>query len=401
MSDERKKPKPKSRRFIYFLLRKAAFIYSRLFLGYRCKDKYKIKKGESVVVLCNHQTDADPFCVLTSFNRPVFPVATDNIFAGKFRAKFFSSLGVIAKKKGISDIRAAAKMREVIKNNGSLLFFPEGNRSFCEFQFYISPSTAKLLKTFKATVVLFNLYGGTGISPRFKNKNRKGKFTGKIKRVLKYEDYALMSDEALNELIKAELRVFDSESGLLYKSKRRAEFLERMFFVCPVCGKKETLFSKGNYLFCRSCGTKTEYTEDLHLKSENPAFPFTKVIDYWNFQKRYILNLNIIHGEDIFTDKNVKVVSADPYRKRQVLYKGDIRLDDCFLYFGNNKFDIRGIEMVSVISGRTVTFLLNGNNYVLRGDKRFNPLKYAFIFNRLETEMKKTGADLFFNLKEN
>ena len=168
-----------------------------------------------------------------------------------------------------------------------------------------------------------------------------------------------------------------------------------------MCGKKETLFSKGNYLFCRSCGTKTEYTEDLHLKSENPAFPFTKVIDYWNFQKRYILNLNIIHGEDIFTDKKVKVVSADPYRKRQVLYKGDIRLDDCFLYFGNNKFDIRGIEMVSVISGRTVTFLLNGNNYVLRGDKRFNPLKYAFIFNRLETEMKKTGADLFFNLKEN
>ena len=242
MSDERKKPKPKSRRFIYFLLRKAAFIYSRLFLGYRCKDKYKIKKGESVVVLCNHQTDADPFCVLTSFNRPVFPVTTDNIFAGKFRAKFFSSLGVIAKKKGISDIRAAAKMREVIKNNGSLLLFPEGNRSFCEFQFYISPSTAKLLKTFKATVVLFNLYGGTGISPRFKNKNRKGKFTGKIKRVLKYEDYALMSDEALNELIKEELRVFDSESGLLYKSKRRAEFLERMFFVCPRVRQKRNAF---------------------------------------------------------------------------------------------------------------------------------------------------------------
>ena len=401
MSKKHRKYNQNRYRFIYFLLRGAVFVYTRLFLGYRCKDKYKIKKGESVVVLSNHQTDSDPFCILTSFNRPVHPVATESIFAGKFRAKFFSSLGVIAKKKGVSDLRTAVKIRNVVESGGSILMFPEGNRSFCEFQFYISDDTAKLLKVLKPTIVLFNLCGGTGKAPRFKNRNRKGQFTGKIKRVLKYEEYSLMKDDELNELIKNELRVFDSESGLLFKSKKRAEYLERTFFVCPVCKSKECLYSEGNFLYCRNCGTKTEYTEDMHLKNADPAFPFTKMIDYWNFQKRYLKDLAITDGETIFSDKDVKVIISDPYRKRKVLYNGDISLDSKYLYYGKNKFDLKNIEISSVVSGRNLTFLYEGRNYVLRGGKRFNPLKYALIFNKLDTKMKEKGADLYFNLEEN
>ena len=210
-----------------------------------------------------------------------------------------------------------------------------------------------------------------------------------------------MSDLELLELIKSELKVFDSDSGLLYKSKKRAEFLERMFFVCPVCNSKEELYSDGKYLYCRHCGAKTEYTEDLHLKSDNSAFPFKRLIEYWNFQKRYLQELKIKVGKTIFADKNVKVMLSNPYQKRRVLYKGDISLDDKYLYFGKEKTAVKNIEIASVVSGRNLTFLCEGNNYLLRGDKRFNPLKYAFIFNKLDTKMKETGADLYFNLEEN
>ncbi len=400
MHGKRKKYNQSKYRFIYFLLRGAVFLYTRLFLGYRCKDKYKIKKGESVAVLCNHQTDSDPFCVLTSFNRPVHPVATDSIFAGKFRSKFFSSLGVIAKKKGVSDLRTAVMIRNVVENGGSVLMFPEGNRSFCEFQFYISDDTAKLIKLLKPTLVLFNLHGGTGKAPRFKNKNRKGKFYGEIKRVLKYEEYSLMSDGELNAVIKNELKVFDSESGLLYKSKRRAEYLERTFFICPVCGEKEKTYSEGNYLYCKACGTKTEYTEDLKLKNADPAFPFTRMIDYWNYQKRYIKDLEIQEGETIFSDKDVRVMLATPYEKRKLLYRGDIYLTDKYLVYGKEKFELKNIEMSSVVSGRTLTISYDGKDYAIRGNERFNPVKYAFIFNKLDTKMKEKGADKYFNLEE-
>ena len=292
-------------------------------------------------------------------------------------------------------------MHEIIKNKGSLLIFPEGNRSYCEFQFYIPPNTAALLKKFKATVILFNLHGGTGKSPRFKNKNRRGRFTGEIKRVLKYEEYGAMDDGDLLSLIKDELKVFDSESGRKFKSAKKAEFLERTFFVCPVCKKTETVYSKGNYLFCRSCGTLAEYTEDLHLKAENPNFPFTRLIEYWNFQKRYVKNLEINKGEKIFYDKNVKVMLSNPFQKRKTLYKGEIILDEKYLFCGAQKFELKKVETASVVSGRNLIFSYEGNNYTLRGDKRFNPLKYTFIFNKLDTLMKEKGTDLYFNLEEN
>ncbi|MBO7407570.1 MAG: 1-acyl-sn-glycerol-3-phosphate acyltransferase, partial [Clostridia bacterium] len=98
-----KNPVRKSHSIAFRLIRGLSFLYSRIFLGYGSRDNYKIKTGERVLVLSNHQTDADPFCILPAFNRPVYPVATDNIFAGKFRSKLFSALGVIPKKKGVVD----------------------------------------------------------------------------------------------------------------------------------------------------------------------------------------------------------------------------------------------------------------------------------------------------------
>ena len=43
-----------SHRVLYPIIRFLSFIYTRVFLGYRCKDKYKIEKGKPIVVLSNH-----------------------------------------------------------------------------------------------------------------------------------------------------------------------------------------------------------------------------------------------------------------------------------------------------------------------------------------------------------
>ena len=76
-------------------------------------------------------------------------------------------------------------------------------------------------------------------------------------------------------------------------------------------------------------------------------------------------------------------------------------MDDEYLYCGERKFDVKNIETASVVSGRNLTFSYGGNDYFLRGDKRFNPLKYAFIFHKLDTKMRQTGADPYYNLQEN
>ena len=132
-------------------------------------------------MLSNHQTDEDPLCIVTAFDKPVYPVATDNIFSGRLLNKFFSYCSVIPKSKGKPDFRAVMRMQNYLKSGRSVLLFPEGNRYYAEFQFYITQELPMFLRRTKATVVLFNIHGGSGTSPRFKNKKRHGPFFGSIK----------------------------------------------------------------------------------------------------------------------------------------------------------------------------------------------------------------------------
>ena len=273
---------------------------------YKRVSLFKMKKGESYIILSNHQTGLDGLFVPYSFQRHLYAVLTDSFLSKGFIAKVIQHMfGVIGKKKGAVDLKANMEMVRCVNEGGSLLIFPEGNRTYAEFQFTYTEGFAKFIRFFKKPIVLFNLHGGTGVDPRFANKRRKGKFTGEVKRVIAYEEYKDWSNEKLHSVIQENLRIYDSESGEIFKSNRRAEYLERMLFVCPKCGKVETLVSDGNYLTCKECGLKVEYTEDLHLKSDDPKFKFSRLVDWYNYQIDFVKNWKVSEGE-IFHDKYAK-----------------------------------------------------------------------------------------------
>lgn len=392
----------KRHKFIHWLFRVLSFLLSRIFWGYRSKAKYKIKKGETVLVLSNHQTDLDPLYVSTAFNRPLYPVGTDSLFAGKFASHFFGkTFGMIPKKKGAADLKASVAMLQTVQEGGSLLLFPEGNRTYAEFQYFIASNFSKFVKTLKSTLILFRLEGGTGTQPRFHHKKRRGKFTGKIALVMKYEEYKNIPDDELLHIIFDNIRSYDSESGNLYKSNKKAEYLERMFFVCPKCGAMHTLYSKGNHFTCSKCGLDMTYGEDLHLHSEDPSFKFNRMLDYWNYQKRVIKDMDIKPDEVIFKDTNIQLFQANPYEKKKLLCKGDMSLTDKEFVFGDIHLPIKNLINCSTISGIKLSFTIDNTSYLIKGHPRFNPLKYNFVLNRLDTEMANKHLDDYFNLKEN
>ena len=129
------------------LLKLLARPFLRLKWGYKVRGRYNAKKGENILVLSNHQTDLDPLLVRLSFNRYLYTVATDNIFSDPKTSKWLIRLGAIPKRKGMVDIKNAMMMNKIAEEGGSILLFPEGNRSYAEFQFYIADNFAKLLKT--------------------------------------------------------------------------------------------------------------------------------------------------------------------------------------------------------------------------------------------------------------
>ena len=395
-----KKDKKLSHPILFFLLKNLVRPFAYFKWGFRYKDKYKIKKGEKVVVVSNHQTDMDPLLIHLSFNKLIRCLATDNIFAGKFTARLLSYLGVIPKRKGIVDLKSNMDMLNASNNGDSLLFFPEGNRSYADFQYFISDRLGRLLQSFKSTIIIYNLHGGFGCYPRMGNKPRKGKFYGEIKKVLTYDEYKDMTPDELSKIVIDNIRVIDSESGELYKSKARAEYFERLFFVCPKCGSLHSVYSEGNFLKCHNCDLKVEYGEDLHLHSEDPSFKWTKLLDWYNYQKEFIKTHDFSKDEVIFMDRDVTLKLSNPYQKCIKIRKhSDMILTNDQLIFDNRKFDLKDIKVASPVSGRKLCFTVGINNYVVRGPERFNAIKYVFMFHKLETLMSKEKVDNYYTLE--
>lgn len=362
--------------------------------------KYKLKKGENILVLSNHQTDFDPIFISACYNKPFYMVATDSVFSNKVGSALLNYLfAPIPKKKGISDPSCIKTIMKVAKEKGNICIFIEGNRTFAEFQYHIDESVSKLIKVLKMPLVLMNISGGTGVSPRFANKKRRGLINVKTIKRLEYEEYKNYSDEKLLEIIKDNLKVYDSQSNKIFKSKKRAEYLERMLFVCPICKKTQTLYSKNEYLCCSSCNLKVEFTENLHLKSENENFEFNILNDWYQYQKKWCLNTSYMGDDLIFNDKEVKLFITQVNKPRKKIVKGTLKLTASELIFDDKiKFDIKDIVIASVLSGRKFNFSTDKENYLVIGNKRFNPLKYVLMFNKLPTHMNEKQLDKYFTL---
>lgn len=371
--------------------------YTRFILGYRNINRYKPAKDEQIVVLSNHQTDLDPVLVRIALNRFMYVLSSDNIYSKKYFAFLVTRLGGIPKRKGIADFESIKKLLQISKEGGSILIFPEGNRSYAEFQFFIADNFASLLLKLKSTIVLYNIHGGFGVMPRFGKKRRKGKFYGEVKKVLKYEDYKDMSVEQLSEIVKENLKVFDSESGELYKSEERAEYLERMFFVCPKCGSVATLESKGNIIKCNHCGLEVEYNEDLSISSKDPDFKYHRLVEWYDYQKEYLRNMEI-DDEVIFSDGEVELGVVNPYEPYKVLAKGELKLFKDYMMVGDYRLEVTNIASASPMSGRKLCFTYNTDNYQIKGPERFNALKYALVFHKLDTKMHRENIDNYYNI---
>ena len=373
--------------------------FARLKWGYKVRSKYRAKKGEKIIVLSNHQTDLDPLLIRLAVNRYLYTVATDTVFSNPKASKWLMRLGAIPKKKGLADVKSVMNMISTAKNGGSILLFPEGNRAFAEFQFYITENLASLLKKLKCTIVLFNFHGGFGVMPRFGGKNRKGPFYGEIKKVLKPEEYENLSNEELNKIVVDNLRVFDADSGYSYKNNTRAEYLERMYFICPKCGDIHSLKSEGNILKCHNCGLEVEYTEKLTLKSNDPEFKYTKLNDWYQMQKKWVRDYKVEKGKVIFEDTNVTLKLAIPFQNRVLVDEGHLSLTDEKLTVGNTSLDVKDIVIATPVSGKDLCFMIDNQDYVISGHERFNALKYVLMFNRLDTKMKLDKLDNYFTLE--
>ena len=374
-----------------------AFLRVAMAPFFRIKYNYKaipapIKKGPCLIIN-NHQATMDPFFVAKSFRFPIYFFASDDLFNLKASPIINYLVRPIPKSKSLSDLNAVRTSLKVFKEGGAVSIAPEGNRTLSGRLWEMNDSIAKLAKLSKVPLVIYNLRGGYGTDPRWGRSVRKGtKYTGSVQRIIYPEEYAKMSVAELFEAIKSGLDVDDTQSGERYKSRRRAEYIERALYICPVCGKVGSIHSKGARFECTECGMNAEYTEDLRISP--PVCSYERIYEWYEWERREIAE-RVYNGEKI-SDDGIQFFESVKFKKKVKLGGSAVSMDRENLYITgggrNYVYPLRDIFAVTAVGKKKFNFYCGGKTLQVKGGPRFCSVKYVHIFEGLKN-IAENGAD--------
>lgn len=389
-------------KFRHRVVRNIAYIilypYSRIKYGITI-EKFKKQKKTPYLVLLNHQTPFDQFFVGMAFRGPIYYLATEDIFSMGWVSSVIRYLvAPIPIKKQTTDVKAVKNCIRVAREGGTICIAPEGNRTYSGRTEYMSDSIASLAKMLKLPIALYRIEGGYGAEPRWSDVVRKGKMRGYVSRVIEPEEYKDMSNEELFDIIKQGLYVDEAVADCEFNHKKRAEYLERAMYVCPFCGLSK-FESKNEFCECKNCGAKIEYTPTKEIKGVNCEFPFRFVADWYDYQKDFINKLDVkdyINAPIYYDEADVFEVIIN---KKKLPFKSQAQIllygDKIILNEGMSdeiKFDFESVSALSVLGRNKANIYCGGKVYQLKGDKRFNALKYVHIYYRYKNIIKGENA---------
>lgn len=320
MPDEKKPRKKWTRfrhRFVCALMRILLYPYCRLRYGYTFRSFREVRK-RPFLILYNHQTVFDQFLLGLAFPTAVYYVASEDIFSSGFVSRLIEKLvAPIPIKKSVSDVKAVRNCVRVAREGGTIALAPEGNRTYSGTTEDIRPAIASFVKMLNLPVAFFRFSGGYGVHPRWADKPRRGRMTGRVTRVLEPEEYAVLSKEELYALICKEMAQDDRLLPGPFRTKKPAEGLERVLYWCPECGL--TRFrAEGARVSCEKCGFGAEYGGDLRFRGKE-GFPFASVKDWYDAQKRFVSGAEFPEG--VLAQENVSCHYVIPCDRKLLMYR--------------------------------------------------------------------------------
>ena len=350
-------------------------------------ERFREQKERPLLILYNHQTPFDQFFVGMSFRKHVYYLATEDLFSNGWVSKLIRWLvAPIPIMKAASDFAAVKTCVRVAREGGSIVIAPEGNRTYSGKTEHMSPSIVKLIRLMKLPVALYRIEGGYGVQPRWSDGVRRGKMHSGVFRVLEPEACAAMDDEALFAAVREGLTVDDSRSGGRFRSRRKAEYLERAVYWCPYCGLS-VFESHGNELECKGCHRKIAYGEDKRLSGVGFEFPYATVADWYDAQSRFVRDLDPAQFTEapVFRDR-ARLSEVIP-SKQKLLLREDAELR---LYGDRIAVDEEGPEPLLLPFDEVTAMAALGRNklnvyhggkiWQFKPGKRFNALKYVNFY---------------------
>ncbi len=368
-------------------------------------EKFREQGDRQYLILMNHQTPYDQFFVGLAFKGPVYYLATEDIFSMGFLSTLLKwAVAPIPIKKQTTDVSAVMNCMRVAKEGGIIALAPEGNRTYSGRTEYMNPAIVSLARKLGLPIALYRIEGGYGSQPRWSDKTRKGKIRSHVSEVIEPEEYEGLTNEELMERIQKGLYVDEGVADGIYRSEKRAEYLERAIYVCPFCGLAE-FYSQGNESECMRCHRKVTYGLDKRIEGIGFEFPFEFMTEWYEYQNDYINSLDLLKHttEPLFCDKAALSEVIVYKNKRSLRDTCDIKLYGGRIVIDGGKvnklvFAFPDASAICVLGRNKLNIYHQDRVYQLKGDKHFNALKYVNLYYRYKNIIKGDKLGSFLGL---
>lgn len=339
------------------------------------------------LVVSNHVTDVDFFFLALGLNGShMYFVASDHMFRWGFLSKVIHYLvAPIARRKATTAMDTAMTMMRTLRAGYSVCVFGEGESSWNGRSIPIYPATATLARVSGAPLKTFRIEGGHLTMPRWGKGIRRGKVHGHVVNTYTPEQLKAMSPSEINEAINRDLYEDawerQKQQPVRYRSRKRAETIETLLFMCPECKRIGTIRGKGHQIVC-DCGFKRDMTEYGTLE---PAAPFENIAQWDDWQNERLLKGETASETIEDTAMTLKVLSDET----SIPEEGTLRLEGTALVFENHRFEFDQISNLALIQKRVMVLNVGEQYYEIRGSKPLCLRKYLMLWQEYRRAAEK------------
>lgn len=279
--------------------------------GVKVKTVNKIGKPEEpAIILCNHGSFIDFIyaAALLRKYKPHFIVAR-LYFYHRILGWLLGKVGAFPKSMFAMDMENAKNCLTVLKNKEILAMMPEARLSTAGRFEDIQGNTYSFIKKSGVAVYTIKIGGDYFADPKWGKGFRRGSVVEAELDILYTAQQ--VKDLSLEELKKGieerlfydEFRWLQQRPEIRYRSREMAEGLENILTVCPVCGRKHTITTQKNKVFCECCGYLTSVDQRYGF---DEGFRFADFAQWYDWQME-LLKQEIAENEDFSLSSKVEL----------------------------------------------------------------------------------------------
>jgi 1-acyl-sn-glycerol-3-phosphate acyltransferase len=219
------------------------------------------KRGAGILV-ANHVHLMDPIWIYDSLKRPIYFVATEELFRGRLLGGFIRTFGAFPKRKAAQDNKTLRSMIKALSNGDLIGIYPEGVRTWDGSNNPLIPTIARLIRRFKVPVYACRVHGGYLSKPRWAARSRRIRPRLEFSQLYSADGIPDSDEKILADIGRA-IATPDYRLKPHELDGRRwglAEGVEKVLYRCPHCDSLESLFpqkpSRENVVECVTCHSR-------------------------------------------------------------------------------------------------------------------------------------------------